>query len=78
MTDFFEDNNNFNFGTDFTTSNSSRMKRNKDISDNLKRTLFGGYTKGSVENYVSEFKDSVEHMRENLEFQLKEMMAEKE
>lgn len=78
MADFFENNNDFNFRADFTSPNSSRTEKNRDINDNLKKTLFGGYTKGSVENYVSEFKDSVEHIRDNLEFQLKEMMAEKE
>lgn len=78
MEDFFKNNSNDSFDMNFLDSSSNRRYNEFSLEDNLKSTLVGGYSKGSVDSYISNIKNTVEQMRENFEFQLKEMVSEKE
>lgn len=48
-----------------------------ELQEKLKPAAFGGYSKGSVNQYTRELKSSLEQMRANLEQQIKELAAEK-
>lgn len=86
MNDFFD----MSFGDDsksndfamptFDASNDIDDDEDNDLeesSNKFKKTLFGGYTRGSVEAYVEQIEQNVSQMQGNLEFQIKEMLLEK-
>ena len=40
----------------FSNNSRSRMEPKGDFSDDLKKSLFGGYSKRSVDNYIADLK----------------------
>lgn len=49
----------------------------KELKDNLKSAIFGGYSKKSVSSYVEKLKDTIEQMYENMEQQVNDLVREK-
>ncbi len=50
----------------------------ENVEEQLKTTVFGGYSKKKVQEIINTYKEMVSMMQESFDFQLKELTAERE
>lgn len=68
----------FNGDIDFELDFSEDEEDISANDDKIKKSLFGGYSKMSVDSYITNLEKNMVQMKNNLELQIKELVREKE